>query len=553
MTRFRGAWGLAARRAWVAGLWLSGLLHALPAAAHPQLGPLPPLGIVQGEGVVRPVPAGASQLPPAPLPFVAVTQLDDRQLHPELDGERISLTLADPTPIIDILRVMVADTSLSLIPAPALDQTFIGELKTVTRREALDLMLEPLGLDYSIRGNIIRVFPRELETRLYSIDHVITQRAGSRGTGGGGIGAGGGVAAGLGGVGVGGALAPGGTVSGIGGGVAGGGTGGGIGGATASVGGSDAPDFFGELEEGVRNLLSADGTMSVDRTAGVLQVTDRPSRLDRIGQYLDAVMLRVSRQVQIEARVIEVELNEEHSAGINWNRVFSALGGSLTLGQTLGGSASGGFTMSFAGGDTSVLLDAFAQQGRVNVLSSPRVTAMNNQPAVMNIGTQRVFFTTTTQVGEQGQILQTTVTPQSVTEGVILSVTPQISADGIIHMSINPSVTENAGFATSRLGDLVPQLRVRQTDSLVRVRDGETIVIAGLMQDRVSATTSKVPVIGDVPVVGSLFRRSSTTKQKTDLVILLTPRIMGPAQVPDHTAREIRRIDSARQAAEKRR
>jgi MSHA biogenesis protein MshL len=550
MQRMRPGPGLAARWSWVAGLWLFGLLGTPLAATPQQPGPLPPVGIVQGAGVVRPVPApGTLQQPPAPLPPVAVTQLDDRQLHPELDGERISLTFAEPTPIIDILRVMVADTSLSLIPDPALDQTFIGELKNVTRREALDLMLEPLGLDYSIRGNVIRVFPRELETRLYSIDHVITQRAGSRGTGGGGVGAGGGFGTGAGGVGVG--AAP---VGGaVGGGIAGGITGGGIGGATASVGGSDAPDFFGELEEGVRNLLSAEGTLNIDRTAGVLQVTDRPSRLDRIGQYLDTVMLRVSRQVQIEARIVEVELNEEHSAGINWNRIFSALGGSLTLGQTLGGGASGGFTMSFAGGDTSVLLDAFAQQGRVNVLSSPRVTAMNNQPAVMNIGTQRVFFTTTTQVGEQGQILQTTVTPQSVTEGVILSVTPQISADGIIHMSINPSVTENAGFATSRLGDVVPQLRVRQTDSLVRVRDGETIVIAGLMQDRASATTSKVPVMGDVPVVGSLFRRRQTTTQKTDLVILLTPRIMGPAQVADHTAREIRRIDSARQAAEKRR
>jgi general secretion pathway protein D len=162
-----------------------------------------------------------------------------------------------------------------------------------------------------------------------------------------------------------------------------------------------------------------------------------------------------------------------------------------------------------------------------------------------------VFFVTTTQVDPQGQIVQTTVTPQTLTEGVTLSVTPQISADGIIHLSVNPSITERTGVATSRLGDTVPIISVRETDTLVRVRQGETIVIAGLMQDRAGVDTAKVPLLGDVPVVGNLFKRTDKTRRKTDLVILLTPTVLGPGEITASTAREIQRLDTARDLAMK--
>jgi len=482
---------------------------------------------------------------PAPLPPLSVLQLDLRQAHPELDGQRISLGFSEPTPINDILLLLVRDTRLSVIPDPALDQTFLGDIKNVTIREALDLILEPLGLDYTIRGQIIRVFPRELDTRFYSIDYVITQRSGSRSmsasTGAGGS------------SGIGGAGSPSSLVAGAGGtaGVSSG-SGGSAGGSTSQVSGSDSPNFYVDLGEGVRSLLSADGRMNLDRTAALLQVTDRPRRLARVEQYLEAVMLRVTRQVQIEAKVIEVELKDEFSAGINWKAVLGGLTNNATATQTLAPATQGGFTLALNIGDFSALLNAFATQGKVNVLSSPRVTAMNNEPAVMRIGTQDVFFVTTTQVDPQsGLVLQSTVTPQALTEGVVLSVTPQISADGIIHMSINPSITERTGVATSRLGDTVPIVSVRETDTLVRVRQGETIVIAGLMQDRSSLDTTKIPVLGDVPVVGNLFKRTEKTRRKTDLVILLTPTIMGPGEISSTTAREIQRMGDARAAAAK--
>jgi MSHA type pilus biogenesis protein MshL len=485
------------------------------------------------------------QTPPAPLQPVPVTQLDLNQPHPELDGQRISLGFSEPTPIKDILLLLVRDTRLSVIPDPSLDQAFLGDLKNVSIREALDLILEPLGLDYSVRGQIIRVFPRELETRFYSIDYVITQRSGSRsiagttGAGGSNLGLGGTGQSSM----VAGAA-----------GLAGTGTGSGAasGGSTSQVSGTDSPNLYTDLGEGVKALLSGEGRMNLDRTAALLQVTDRPGRLARVEQYLEAVMLRVTRQVQIEAKVIEVELREEFSAGINWQAVLGGLTNNATATQTLAPATTGGFTLALNVGDFTALLNAFAAQGKVNVLSSPRITAMNNEPAVMRIGTQDVFFTTTTQIDSQsGQIVQSTVTPQSLTEGVVLSVTPQISAEGIIHMNINPSITERTGIATSRLGDQVPIISVRETDTLVRVRQGETIVIAGLMQDRASVDTAKVPLIGDVPVVGHLFKRTEKSRRKTDLVILLTPTVMGPGETIATTAREIRRLEDARAAAAK--
>jgi MSHA biogenesis protein MshL len=478
------------------------------------------------------------------MPPLPITQLDVHQADPELDGQRISLGFSDPTPIRDILLLLVRDTRLSVIPDPSLEQTFIGDLKNVSLREALDLILEPLGLDYSVRGQVIRVFPRELETRFYSIDYVITQRTGSRS-----------IAASTGASGANG-LGAGSLPSSMAGGAAGanalgGGAGGAQGGSTSQVSGTDSPNLYVDLAEGVRTLLSEDGRMSLDRTAALLQVTDTPSRLARVEQYLEAVMLRVTRQVQIEAKIIEVELREEFSAGINWRVVLGNLTNNAVISQTLAPATAGGFTLALQAGDFTALLNAFAVQGKVNVLSSPRITAMNNEPAVMRIGTQDVFFVTTTQVDPLGNILQTTVTPQTLTEGVTLSVTPQVSADGIIHLSISPSITEKTGTAVSRLGDTVPIISVRETDTLVRVRQGETIVIAGLMQDRAGVDTGKIPLIGDVPVVGNLFRRTDKIRRKTDLVILLTPTVMGPGEITALTSREIQRLDDARALAAK--
>jgi MSHA biogenesis protein MshL len=193
--------------------------------------------------------------------------------------------------------------------------------------------------------------------------------------------------------------------------------------------------------------------------------------------------------------------------------------------------------------DFKGMLEAFAAQGKVNVMASPYVMAMNNEPAMMRVGTQDVFFVTTSQVDAgTGTLLQTSVVPQVVQEGITLNVTPQISGDGIIHLAITPTITERTGTATSRLGDQVPIVSVRETDTLVRVHEGETIVIAGLMQERAMVDKAKVPLLGDVPVVGALFRREEHSKRKTDLVILLTPTMMSPQDIAATAAADQQRL-----------
>jgi type II secretory pathway component GspD/PulD (secretin) len=323
-------------------------------------------------------------------------------------------------PIQRVLLRLVRQTSLSVVADSSLEQTFVGDLKNVTIREALDAVLSPVDLDYAVRGRVIRVFPRELDTRFYNIDYVLTQRSGTRSI-----------------------LESRGDVA---------------------LGNTDAPGVYTELANGVKALLSADGRMSLDRAAGLLHVTDRPSRVARVEQYLDAVMQRVGRQVQIEAKVIEVELGAEFRDGLDWR----ALLGGATDGNAI---------------DASSLLKRLATQGTVNVLSSPRIVATNNEPAIVRAGTQD---------------------GRSLTDGIVLSVTPQISTDGIIHMNITPSVTARAVTTSSRSGDAMPVTTVREADTVVRVRDGATVVIAGLLQEH-------------------------PDRGKTDLVILLTPTVVSAA------------------------
>jgi MSHA biogenesis protein MshL len=451
-----------------------------------------------------------------------VTQLDERQQSGDLDSTRaLDITLTTPTSIVEVLAMLVRGSRVSIVPDPDVSGTFQGELKGVTLRQALEMILEPRGYDYSAQGNVIRVFKRRMETRRFDLNYVVTRRSGSR------------------------TLAASNSVSAS-----------GLGtnvdadpnpqGSSAQVTSSDAGDIFGDLSLGVTTLLSAEGKFNMDRKAAMLQATDYPDRLDQIQLYLDAVQNRATRQVQIQAKVIEVVLSEEFAAGINWNLILHRAGDAVSLTQRVAPAGAGTFTVGLQIKDFTGLLNALATQGKVNVMSSPTVNALNNEPAIMRVGTQDVFFKTTAQTDAiSGRIIQTTSEPQSITEGVVLSVTPQISGDGMINMSISPSLTERTGHATSRFGDTVPILSVRETDTLVRVHENETIVIAGLMEERMRREQRKVPFMGDLPGVGRLFRGDVNSMRKTDLIILLTPIVMTPARVPESAKREQDRLLAA--------
>ena len=417
---------------------------------QPQGGvPSPTSRLVSPESAARAArPTGQQRQPLPPLPVV---QLDETSRQ-DLDARTRSFLFTEELPIKDLLMRLVRDTDLSVVPDPDVEGTFVGELKNVTLRQALDLVLRPRDLDYSVQGSFIRVFKRRMETRIFAVDYVPTRRVARRELTANATGPGGDLAL----------VPPEGSAASR------AAAGPPVDGSWTQIAASEDGDLFQELAVGVQMLLSEEGKFNLDRKAALLQVTDLPDRLEKVGFYLDAVQTRVQRQVQIQALVIEVGLRDEFASGIDWPALLRDMGASTEAEA----APIGGLSLDLRVGNVDDLLRALSNQGTVTVVSNPRVVAMNSEPVVMRVGTRDIFFVTTSRMDAAGRVVQTTLTPRAVTEGLVLTVTPQISAGGIINMSINPSVTARTGEATSRLGDTVPVVSVRETDTMVRVRQG---------------------------------------------------------------------------------
>jgi len=374
----------------------------------------------------------APQQRPGQLPTLPLTQLDDRALAADLDNRAFTLTFAQPVPIKDLLLLLVRGTNLSVVPDPSVGGSFIGELKNVTVRQALGLILRPLGLDYAVDGSFVRVFKREPETRIFDLNYVATGRIGTSSVGG----------------------EPGPSV--------------------AAVSSSTKTDVFGDLTKGVQTLLTEHATFNVDRKAGLLQVTDFPERLDRVSVYLDAVQDRVHRQVQIDARIIEVEPNDENAAGVDWTVLAAQLIGTQTPAQRAAPRPSlTGLRVT----DVAKLMNLLAAQGKVAVVANPRLLTLNNEPSIVR------------------------------TDAVTFSVTPQIASDAIVTLSLSPIVKAPA---------------VAEADMLARVADGETLVISGFTHDREVRERKTVGVTG-----GWFGRGTVVTHKRVELIILLTPKIVS--------------------------
>ncbi|MBI3399948.1 MAG: hypothetical protein HY048_00900 [Acidobacteria bacterium] len=314
------------------------------------------LRAVLGSGCVV-LGAGASialaQAPQRPaLPALPLTQLDDRALAADLDSRAFTLTFAQPVPVRDLLLLLVRGTSLSIVPDPTIEGTFIGELKNVTVRQALNLILPPLGLASDLDGTFIRVFKREPETRLFDLNYAATDRSSTTSV----------------------------TAAG--------------GGSSATVSGTTKTDVFGDLTSGVRSLLSPRATFNVDRKAGLLQVTDFPERLARVAIYLDAVQDRVHRQVQIDVRILEVEPTDTSAPGIDWMAVTAQLAGTAAAPGAAPRPSLTGLRVT----DATKLLALLGAQGKVSTVAIPRLLTLNNEPAL--VSTDAVALSVTPQVAD---------------------------------------------------------------------------------------------------------------------------------------------------------
>ena len=249
---------------------------------------------------------------------------------------------------------------------------------------------------------------------------------------------------------------------------------------------------------------------------------------------------------------MEVSLKDSFSLGIDWKSVIDKAT-NMTLTQALipgiGSAAtavsSNAFKFSASGSDFSVLLEAMKEQGNVNMLSSPKISALNNQKAVIKLTTKEVSWvsTKTTQNNAIGGQDTFTTTPQVDEVGIFLDVTPQIGQDGSIIMQIHPSVSEIREVSTSPdKSSTKPVINVREIDTMVDAKAGETIVIAGLISDRLAETKRSVPLLGDIPYLGMLFSYSKQERAKSELVIMMTPYILNSKSVEDIRAEHEKRM-----------
>lgn len=550
-----------------------------------------------------PLPEAVSSfvLPP---PKRAMPKASSKQLE-----QRFDLTVRD-TPVDQVLMGIVSDTPYSIIVKPkneipsspgaasatmALMDKMTVNLKDVTVFEALDSIREVYGYDYTVEGNRIYVQQPELQTRLYQVNYIIGQRRGVSDLQV-----------------VGGPSSSSGSSSGVSGqgqgqGQQSSGTGGGYSSVQASALSTlSKSDVWGEIEDTLRTTLGCEipniiagaaGTarssradvssagdtqagerkrgvngctdgraLSINPMSGTIMVRGMPNEHRIIGKMLRSMQLNIERQVIIEAKVIDVELNSASQQGINWAAFnnnqhrfsvganttgINATGGTLIGGTTLGGLLGGGSVGANAissGLGVAVqsrnfmgMINFMETQGSVHVLSSPRISTLNNQKAVIKVGSEEPFVTNSsggsvvTNNNGQPTITNPTITYQPFFSGISLDVTPQIDDKGNItlhvHTMVN-SITVKDKLAIVGINGASDRSlpfavnSINETDSVVKTNDGQVVVVGGLMTESSVDNRSKIPGVGDIPGLGALFSNGGQSKIKRELVILLKPTVV---------------------------
>jgi general secretion pathway protein D len=328
-----------------------------------------------------------------------------------------------------------------------------------------------------------------------------------------------------------------------------------------------ASDFWMSLEAGLESLVFDPGGTNlspaendpviVNQMASIVTVLGSQAEHARVQEYLDRIMANAARQVLIEMTIVEVELSDNFQGGVDWQRIAAGGGDGWAvqtdfLGANLQTSpfvALDYLNTDSAGNTIASAVRMLKQFGDTKVLSSPKIMALNNQTALLKVVNETVFFTVELDVREATVTIpeRRTFTSQihTVPVGLVMSVTPQVSNSGYVSLNIRPTISRITGFAVdpapklagAEFDNLIPEIQVREIESLLQVLDGRTVVLGGLMQNERATTQDGVPGLSKIPGVGKLFSYNTDEMVKTELVIFLKPTIVNNGVAQEELAR----------------
>jgi MSHA biogenesis protein MshL len=546
--------------------------------------------------------AAADKAAPLPDPVANALLPSANQLAEQLPKakpvleERFDVAFND-VPAQQFFQSLVAKTRYNILIHPEVSGTITANLKDVTIQEALEAVREMYGYDYRIDGMRIAIKPLTMQSKMFQVNYLTAARRGSSNLRVSST-----------------SVANAGST----------GTNQNNGGSSdpnqnnqnnnnnnnpgdpnspnsnqlrdsANVTTRSETDFWAELKLALEAIVGTakDGrAVVISPQSGVIVVRGMPEDLRNVDRYLKATQLSVARQVILEAKIMEVELSSNSQSGINWAAFGSRIAGGLvapgttlqpringanssmsstgpagvvgTPGAALGAqsTALGSlFGVAFQSSNFAALISFLESQGTVHVLSSPRIATLNNQKAVLKVGTDEFFVTgvsTTTTTNSAGNgTVSPNVTLQPFFSGVVLDVTPQIDDKGNIILHVHPSVSQvstvNKSINLGNAGSLNLPLAASETsemDSMVRGENGSVVAIGGLMRQSTTSDRSQIPGVGRVPGLGALFRSTGDVMQKRELVVLIKPTIVDAAsdwsQDMLESTRRIERLDPAR-------
>ncbi len=445
---------------------------------------------------------------PVDIPSPVFPQVEkEKRAELEVPKELFSFSLREAD-LKDVLRGIAQQSNYNVVVEPDVKGASTVDLKNVTMSKALDYILEPLNYVYKIDDNTIYVSKPKLENRIFRInytafsklaDSILTGSSGTQRSGQNVVG--------------------------------------------VNMRTRTDMDAWAGFEQSLRNLLSPDGKLTVNRQAGLVSVTDYPRTMKQMAAFIQSMDESIQRQIMIEAKVVEVELTGSNREGVNWQVVNAQLNGvgfnyNQQLLDPLAATAPGAtFTRllvsakHLVGIDSSgidrTFIDILKTQGKVNVVSTPKVSTMNNQRAVIKVARDQAVFESTSTVSVGG-VPTIASTIRYITIGLILDVVPYVDDQGNIVMNIHPMLTQDTGLVTTdkQTGNSVPILDIREVDTTVRMKEGEMVVIGGLIKEQKNEQTVGIPGLSNIPLLGWPFRAWTRITDRTELVIFLTPKVV---------------------------